>query len=754
MKNIHFSFFLILLLLHPKIYPNDFNDNIQISSAKRHSCSLKKSFDVYCWGDNIHKQLGNKKGDSNIPVKVETISNASFIATGSQHSCAVLKTGKVHCWGLNSFGQLGVNIDPKNLEKYKSSEINLLENIISLALGDNHSCALNKTGEVFCWGDNREGQLGSKKIQESAQPTKVTALSKIMMITAGQNHSCALNTSGEVYCWGDNQSWQIGGNRIEDISPVTQVQGVRNVKQISAGGMTSCAVTVHGDVFCWGDNTSGQAGQLNTSEEQNSKIKIPLQIEIPKKIDSVTVGDIHTCALSVVKTVYCWGNNSTNNYQVGIVSLDPVFPIPTRVPNLINVKEVSAGGIHTCAITKEGEILCWGNNFQGQLGNGIFSKSSLRPTKVTLIKLNDRKNSLFYLSCHYYLLKKEILANEIDDYLIINSKSAFDWGIISNATPNDYIVLDGHVEDGFFVESKLTYDKILESCNNIIQLRNKSLKSGDTYKLYEFKANFSDDDEKEFPISFFNPMNMEKIKRIVVFGDSLSDTGNLKNFTHIFPGKPYFKGRFSNGFNWTDYFNFITNIPILNYAYGGAKSKAENNVSPSKIISFIKSNIKNLITGGMTGYIDEYSSSKIKWNPNFLSTSVDAYQETLFVIWIGGNDYLDAISSKDGVLKLLNDNEFKVAKTVTENIFHGIDELQKHGAKNILVIGVPNIAITPEIILNKNIISNEELLKNKDAFFLKVSNIIKKNNEIIKGRIDVNTLMSRHKIHFLDINPF
>lgn len=754
MKKIFILLCIFLLGIFKSVIAEEFNFNSQISSSRRHSCSLGSNGDIYCWGDNNHKQLGNKNKDSNIPIKVDSLQNATYVAAGSFHTCAVAKLGNVYCWGLNNFGQLGIEKSSKNIEQYSAVKVEGLENIVSVSLGELHSCALNKNGEVYCWGDNSEGQLATKKIKESSVPLKVNALSRIVMISAGSNHTCALDNTGIVYCWGDNKSSQSGSNRIEDISPVTLIRNLRNIQQISAGGMTSCAVSLLGEVFCWGDNTLGQGGFINTVDEPNPKILVPYKLELPKRVTTVSVGEYHTCALTVVKTVYCWGNNSTDNYQVGVVSSDPHFPIPTRVPNLLNIKAISAGGLHTCVLNKEGEIYCWGNNYQGQIGNGNFSKNELRPSKVTLKSNRKLKNNNFYIACYHYLWNKNIGQNKVEEFLSQNAKINYDWAIKSKDKSTEYFLAEGQVEDGFLIDSKHGYHKILETCNNIIELRNKSLKDGDLYRLYDIRAVFSEDDEKEFPISFLNPTNPDKLKRIVVFGDSLSDTGNLKQFIHIFPGKPYFKGRFSNGFNWTDYFKFNTEISILNYAYGGAKSKTESMVSPAKVLSFIKSNIRNFITGGMTSYVDEYSENRIKKTSSQSVNTVRAVDETLYIIWIGGNDYLDSLSSKQSATKFLNDTEYKVSKAVVNNIFSAIEDLKNHGAKNFLVISVPNISYTPEVVLNKSLENIDGIYSEKLAIFSRINSIIEINNSLLKDKIsEYNLNNSKVKINYLDINP-
>lgn len=734
---------------------NDFNNNQQISSGKRHTCSLKMG-EVFCWGDNINHQLGSLGNDSNIPKKVPNIIDAIYLSSGGQHSCVVKKNGNVQCWGLNSLGQTGeATAQVKNVKTSSLKEMVKFNNIKTVSLGENHSCALNTNGEVFCWGDNSEGQLASTILPESNIPLQIPHLSKITMIASGNNHTCALHTKGEVFCWGDNRSGQIGNKKIQDKVTVSLVQGLKNVKQISAGGSTTCALTNEGSVYCWGDNTFSQSGVENSLENKNAKVISPNKIDTLQDISMISVGENHSCALTSNSLVDCWGSNSNNNFQLGKITKNSIYPTPIEVPNVFDMKSISAGGLHTCGLKENGSIYCWGNNYQGQLGNGEFSASNGRPSKVTILSIDSKPTNQFLLSCYYYSINNSELDSGIDKNLYENSNLSYYWGIENETDTTKYLNLNGYIEDGFFLETKLTYEQAIESCNQIIYLKNKSSKKNDVFKLYDIKASYQENIQaKEYPIYFTNPVKKDGVKRLVIFGDSLSDNGNLKEFTHYLPSEPYFKGRFSNGLVWADYFSIMTQIPILNYAYGGAKSSSDINMPVYKFVSYLKSGVRNLITGGMTNYVNSYIKSHLNLKSLNKTQTIQTPDETLYIIWIGGNDYLDSMNSQKEFTKLIDNDSYKFSENIVNNITNSITNLQKAGAKKFLIIGLPDIGMTPEAVLNNNYNFTGGRFKKKEEIYYRLSEISQIHNSILKQKIEnLNNYAQNSHIYFYDINP-
>ena len=149
----------------------------------------------------------------------------------------------------------------------------------------------------------------------------------------------------------------------------------RSILSISAGGEHTCAVTANGAVQCWGLNSVGQLGNDSTMD---SNVPVPVT-GLSSGAVAVTAGESHTCALMQSGGIKCWGDNF--NGELGIGS-NVESHVPVDVPSLLpGFRSVSAGDGYTCAVTSQGALQCWGENFQGELGSGSSSDSN-RPVDV------------------------------------------------------------------------------------------------------------------------------------------------------------------------------------------------------------------------------------------------------------------------------------------------------------------------------------------------------------------------------------
>lgn len=177
-------------------------------------------------------------------------------------------------------------------------------------------------------------------------------------------------------------------------------------------------------------------------------------------------------------------------------------------------------------------------------------------------------------------------------------------------------------------------------------------------------------------IGLFQTSYAVTVDKIVAFGDSLSDNGNLFSFTSrahkvlpfvpIIPvDPPYYKGRFSNGDNWLDILSKETGLPLLDHAYGGAW--AEPVWESAQLVPFDINDQVGL-------YIVE----------NALDRHKDRH---LFVIWAGANDYLDG----------REDIEYASTNTV-KNIKKQIERLIYHGAHQLVILSLPDVSKTPEVV--------------------------------------------------------
>jgi cysteine-rich repeat protein len=311
------------------------------------------------------------------------------VATGGRHTCALSLEGAVHCWGASTLGQLG---KPGVAQDIGDDELpNTLAPVVlsglatSVTAGLVHTCALLEGGDVQCWGFGSSGQLGYGNTQnvgddeDPADAGLVDLPGTVTQVVAGTEHTCALLDGGAVRCWGSGANGKLGlGNTafIGDDELPASVQPVNlgaAAVQVAAGAVHSCAVVEGGELFCWGQNTNGQLGYGNTQnvgDDENPADVGPVDIGAP--VIHVATGWQHTCVVTDQNAVRCWGNGANGRLGYG----DTVSIGDDELPS--SVGELDLGGdmavalalgqTHSCALLDDGGVRCWGESDVGQLG--------------------------------------------------------------------------------------------------------------------------------------------------------------------------------------------------------------------------------------------------------------------------------------------------------------------------------------------------------------------------------------------------
>ncbi len=259
-----------------------------ISAGRLHTCALTTGGGVKCWGYGFFGQLGNgSKADSTTPVDVVGLGSgvrAISASPGADHTCALTDAGGVKCWGGNRLGALGNGGTTDSASPVDVS--GLSSGVRAIGAGGSHTCAVVTDRDVRCWGSNGSGQLGIGTFGLRLTPTKVVGLPDgTSAISAGLDHTCALNTSGAVYCWGSNARCQITDcTKLGEPRPLGGTGLTSGVIAISAGWYHNCALLATGGVKCWGANNAGQLGNGST---QNSGIAVAV-IDPPR----LTINDV------------------------------------------------------------------------------------------------------------------------------------------------------------------------------------------------------------------------------------------------------------------------------------------------------------------------------------------------------------------------------------------------------------------------------------------------------------------------------
>jgi alpha-tubulin suppressor-like RCC1 family protein len=270
----------------------------------------------------------------------------------------------------------------------------------SISSGSHHSCVLLDNAYVRCWGYNGSGQLGygnTTQIGDNEHPYtagNVNLVGNAIQVVTGGYHTCALLDSGFVRCWGINANGQLGygtTDNVGDGEPVAS-QGYVNLggraTKISAGSQHTCAVLTTGKVRCWGRNDNGQLGYGHSNNVgDNEAVWTAGDVSVGGLVKDVAAGGYHTCALLTTGKVRCWGLGDHGQLGYGNTTEIGDNEHPSTVGEVDvggPVKQLSTGHFHTCALLETGTVRCWGYNASGQLGygNGIHIGDNETPASA------------------------------------------------------------------------------------------------------------------------------------------------------------------------------------------------------------------------------------------------------------------------------------------------------------------------------------------------------------------------------------
>lgn len=278
--------------------------------------------------------------------------------------------------------------------------------LAKVSYGAAHACALVQLPQdprgttVKCWGKGDHGQLGHGKAVSSAEPVEVVGISEeVVAVSAGGLHSCAVEKSGRVKCWGENQHGQLGFGGRGDRTTAELVIGARLVTSlgdhdakaplhgviaVSCGGSHTCALLQDGTVRCWGWGYYGQLGQGLTGPAASRRY--PVEVEGLSDVIAISCGGLHTCAIERGGHVRCWGYGARGQLGSAPSAAAAALALslggtaaysaaglqsaarPQRVPGLgREAVEVACGYVHCCIKTPVGMIECWGEGVDFQL---------------------------------------------------------------------------------------------------------------------------------------------------------------------------------------------------------------------------------------------------------------------------------------------------------------------------------------------------------------------------------------------------
>ena len=337
---------------------------------------------------------------SSVPVACSTVAVEvagghvfQSLEAGNTHTCGVTVAGEIYCWGDNTWGQLG---NANRVIQPAPVLVQSPHTFASVSAEFRQTCALSTTGAVFCWGANHNRQLGSLSpemcgtVPCSTVPLAV-AVPAASQVDVGLAHACARTTVGDIYCWGWNAFGQIGtGAASSPVSPRLVSGGPW--ESMSAGAIHTCAIASGGAASCWGGDFA--MGTIGNGTKSPSLTPSPVAGNLSFAQIDATNGNYvftHSCGVTTAGVAYCWGSNRDAN--LGVAGLAPEqctfsrFPpvdcatSPIAVTTSLTFGYVTAGLGFTCGFATTGEVYCWGRNDNGQHGNGSLT-SSRTPVRV------------------------------------------------------------------------------------------------------------------------------------------------------------------------------------------------------------------------------------------------------------------------------------------------------------------------------------------------------------------------------------
>lgn len=274
---------------------------------------------------------------------------AMNVAPGLGVVCLVGDDGTAACQGLT----VGSSVPVEVLDLPQALS---MPNAVAITGRNQHGCALSVEGDVYCWGDSGAATVSG---QPSDNPLRVEGLPAVVSVSAGRDHSCAVGEDGGVYCWGSNTSGELGvepsSDGVANPDPIA-VAGIDDAVLVSAGGSHTCAVLSGGQVACWGGNSRGQLG---TGGLDNQSSHTPIVIDGLGGVFDLDTGTNHSCVITADRAVSCWGGN---------LGSEADRRLPERIAGAAGVLDVVAGRSHTCALHFTGTVSCWGSGQAGQLG--------------------------------------------------------------------------------------------------------------------------------------------------------------------------------------------------------------------------------------------------------------------------------------------------------------------------------------------------------------------------------------------------
>ncbi|HYV98069.1 MAG TPA: Ig-like domain-containing protein [Gemmatimonadaceae bacterium] len=413
-----------------------------VTAGWKHTCATASDRTGYCWGSNRFGELGN--GDdptrnSPAPRAIASLFKFDELSAGGEdlypsgsigspkgqpqaHTCG--RTGNLlFCWGSELSGQLGDAVGPCSplvffdVRCTRSTPFTVRDassgiRVFHVVTGGRLTCTIDLTGggsDVSdCWGLVDFGAPFANVPSAGNLPSPASNAG----VLAGGSFACSrngtgsttwtndagasVNSLGAIACVGESDFGQVGTipsifgvvKFVQDQNgdPVIFPAGalgltVTNPAAVAAGGRHACILKSSVQILCWGANGKFQTGSTTADACTGGPCSIRARpVTFAEPLAGLTAGAEHTCALAASGKAYCWGSNSDG--QLGRGTIGGQFVAPDSVAGGLRFQSLAAGFAHTCGVTTDGSLYCWGKNDSFQLGDGTLVSQRATPVRI------------------------------------------------------------------------------------------------------------------------------------------------------------------------------------------------------------------------------------------------------------------------------------------------------------------------------------------------------------------------------------
>jgi len=312
------------------------------------------------------------------------------LSTSYEHTCAIDAEGALWCWGRNDQGELGVGDQKIRLVPTRVGGSNDWQHV---SAGEEMTCGIRAGDSLWCWGEdlsgmNRpallptqvagawrtvaaghqaycaigvDGAMSCRRYQTMLTPAGLPATIQPVSVSTTHDLTCVIDAQQQLHCFGLNNSGQAGTGTRDPVDVATPHQIPGAWQSVSVSDLHACALAASGAMSCWGECGWGQLGRSCSTPGA------PVVVD-DRTYLSVSTGVNHTCAVRDDGAMVCFGDNTGG--QLGSLGGLPLTRRPTAIVGFDGWTTAAAGILHSCGLRADGEAWCWGINSSGQLGDG------------------------------------------------------------------------------------------------------------------------------------------------------------------------------------------------------------------------------------------------------------------------------------------------------------------------------------------------------------------------------------------------